>query len=60
MAKKIQNNPSLKILMNSMRAIGYSFKTATDMGDVLLTDYASCGKKWSEENARISVWFKPK
>ena len=33
MAKKIQNNPSPKILMNSMRAIGYSFKTA--VADIL-------------------------
>lgn len=32
----------------------------TDGGEVLLTDYASCGKKWSEANARISVWMKQK
>lgn len=31
-----------------------------DMGGALLTNYASCGKKWEEENARISVWFKQK
>ena len=34
------------------------FTLDADMGGVLLTDYASCGKKWGEENARISVWFK--
>ena len=28
MTKNIQNNPSPKILMNSILAIGYSFKTA--------------------------------
>ena len=33
MAKRIQNNPSPKVLMNSMRAIGYSFKTA--VADIL-------------------------
>lgn len=33
------------------------FLLNTDQGTVLLTDYASCGKKWTEENARISVWF---
>ena len=33
------------------------FSLNTDMGGVLLSDYASCGKKWTEENARISVWF---
>ncbi|MBQ7913787.1 MAG: glycoside hydrolase family 127 protein [Clostridia bacterium] len=36
------------------------FELDTDMGRVLLTDYASCGKKWTEENARISVWFSQK
>ncbi len=36
------------------------FLLNTDMGTVLLTDYASCGKKWTEENARISVWLKQK
>ncbi len=29
----------------------------TDKGPVLLTDYASCGKKWNAENAIISVWL---
>lgn len=28
MSKKIENNPSPSVLMNSMRSIGYSFKTA--------------------------------
>lgn len=36
------------------------FLLNTDEGEILLTDYASCGKKWREENARISVWFKQK
>ena len=36
------------------------FLLHTEGGEVLLTDYASCGKKWREENARISVWFKQK
>ncbi len=36
------------------------FLVNTDEGEILLTDYASCGKKWDEENARISVWFKQK
>lgn len=31
-----------------------------DMGGALLTNYASYGKKWEKENARISVWFKQK
>lgn len=33
------------------------FYLSTDEGEVLLTDYASCGKKWTEENSRISVWL---
>ena len=48
LAQKVQNegNEQLRFLLN------------TDMGAILLTDYASCGKQWMEENARISVWFK--
>ena len=34
------------------------FSLDTDTGRVLLTDYASCGKKWDEKKSRISVWFK--
>ena len=33
------------------------FVLDTDEGEVLLTDYASCGKNWTAEKARISVWF---
>ena len=29
----------------------------TREGRVLLTDYASCGKRWLEEKSRISVWL---
>ena len=28
--------------------------------DVLLTDYASCGKYWSKKNANVSVWLNAK
>ena len=28
--------------------------------DILLTDYASCGKYWNNENAKISVWLNAK
>ena len=30
----------------------------TEKGEVLLTDYASCGKHWREEESRIAVWMK--
>ena len=29
-------------------------------GDLLLTDYASCGKHWSRKNANVSVWLNAK
>ena len=29
----------------------------TTDGEVLLTDYASCGKDWEKKDSRISVWF---
>ena len=28
-----------------------------DGGTLLLTDYASCGKKWNDENCMMTVWF---
>jgi DUF1680 family protein len=28
--------------------------------DVLLTDYASCGKYWTNKNAKVSVWLNAK
>lgn len=33
------------------------FTLKTESGDLLLTDYASCGKLWMEERNRISVWL---
>ncbi|MBQ9780102.1 MAG: glycoside hydrolase family 127 protein [Clostridia bacterium] len=33
------------------------FTVKTEAGDLLLTDYASCGKHWMEERNRISVWL---
>ena len=36
------------------------FLLKTEEGEVLLTDYASCGKKWMEERNRISVWLNVK
>ena len=33
------------------------FTVKTEAGDLLLTDYASCGKNWTDERNRISVWL---
>ena len=33
------------------------FLITTKSGDLLLTDYASCGKHWTEQRNRISVWL---
>ncbi len=38
--------------------VRFALKTKT--GDVLLTDYASCGKRWNEKRNRISVWLNVK
>jgi len=35
-------------------------KLKTQEGQILLTDYASCGKHWLEEKSRISVWLNSK
>ena len=42
MAKKIENNPSPSVLMNSMRSIGYSFKTA--LADIIDNSISACAK----------------
>ncbi len=33
------------------------FIMETDKGQVLLTDYAWCGKRWNEEHSAIAVWL---
>lgn len=33
------------------------FTVKTEAGDLLLTDYASCGKNWTDGRNRISVWL---
>ena len=33
------------------------FVLESDHGQILLTDYAWCGKHWNLPNARISVWL---
>ena len=33
------------------------FLLRTEDGNILLTDYASCGKKWLEIRNQISVWL---
>ena len=41
--------------VNEGETVRFLLKT-TD-GELLLTDYASCGKRWMEERNRISVWL---
>ncbi len=36
------------------------FMLKCEEGDVLLTDYASCGKEWRNKNAKVSVWLNAK
>ena len=36
----------------------YRCKLKTANGnDIILSDYATCGKKWADELSRISVWL---
>ncbi len=49
-----------KLIVNQMDAeTGETvrFTVKTEEGDLLLTDYASCGKNWMDEQNRISVWL---
>ncbi len=42
MAVKIENMPSPSVLMNSMRSIGYTFKTA--LADIVDNSISACAK----------------
>ena len=33
------------------------FVMETNQGQVLLTDYAWCGKHWNEQHSAIAVWL---
>lgn len=44
-----------QITAETGETVRFLLKTAD--GDLLLTDYASCGKHWMEERNRISVWL---
>jgi len=33
------------------------FELRSDNESLILTDYASCGKKWVDDNSRVSVWL---
>ena len=33
------------------------FELRSDNESLILTDYASCGKKWEDDNSRVSVWL---
>ena len=35
-------------------------KLSCEGEDVLLFDYASCGKHWNQKNAKVSVWLNAK
>ena len=58
MAKRILNNPSPDVLMNSMRSIGYSFKTAVaDIIDNSISAHASEVRIYTPINDNLYVSF---
>lgn len=58
MAKYILNNPSPDVLMNSMRSIGYSFKTAVaDIIDNSISAHASEIKIYTPINDDLFISF---
>ena len=58
MAKYILNNPSPDVLMNSMRSIGYSFKTAVaDIIDNSISAHAGEIKIYTPINDDLFISF---
>lgn len=58
MAKRVLNNPSPDVLMNSMRSIGYSFKTAVaDIVDNSISAHASEVRIYTPINDDIYIAF---
>lgn len=58
MAKKVLNNPSPDVLMNSMRSIGYSFKTAVaDIIDNSISAHATEVRIYTPINDDLFVSF---
>ena len=58
MAKRVLNNPSPDVLMNSMRSIGYSFKTAVaDIIDNSISAHASEVRIYTPINDDLYVAF---
>ena len=47
-ALKCEEGEELRILLD------------TEEGGVLLTNYSSCGKYWTNKNANVSVWLNAK
>lgn len=58
MAKKVLNNPSPDVLMNSMRSIGYSFKTAVaDIIDNSISAHATEVRIYTPINDNLFISF---
>lgn len=58
MAKRVLNNPAPDVLMNSMRSIGYSFKTAVaDIIDNSISAHASEVRIYTPVNDEIYIAF---
>ncbi len=58
MSKRVLNNPSPNVLMNSMRSIGYSFKTAVaDIIDNSISAHASKVKIYTPINDDLYIAF---
>ena len=52
----VSENPAYKVLKPEKGEL-VRIECQTDDGTLLLTDYQSCGKNWTQENNVISVWL---
>ena len=52
----VSQNPDYQVLTPKKGEL-VRIECQTEDGVLLLTDYQSCGKRWTEENNKISVWL---
>lgn len=53
---RVPETPAYKVLEPEENEL-VRIECQTDEGILLLTDYQSCGKNWTQENNKISVWL---
>ncbi|MBQ7688736.1 MAG: glycoside hydrolase family 127 protein [Clostridia bacterium] len=52
----LKKKPAQRVKPETEETVRFLLDRA-DGGQIVLTDYASCGKRWDKQNSAVSVWF---